>query len=481
MNNILLHLFVSILYVHNGLTITANITDIENLYSDLILYSPTPELLKNIRPSEKTVVTGSLRLLSISGLDEISGTLSVIVTLTLTWRDKRLRWVPSMYGNLKSMEIPQDKVWTPSIMMRYPVKKVKKLGMEDNIVTISRNGTVALHIGDYLETACSFDVTHFPFDHQSCDITLLPWIYSRDAVDFRQKRDDIDLGVFSKSGMWEIKSTEASVEYILISDNTECAVLKYTIELERRSSYFVLTIFVPVIMLLLLNSIVFLLPSESGERVGYAITCLLALAVFLTLTDDVLPRTSKPLSVLSCFLMLLVLTSAVICLTTIISVWLHHKDDKSHMPLYLKKFTHFMLCRNHKTNTAEFEIVDILTEPPKNKKSNSQFDTVTSFKNHKPEFEGENTRNVTKLSMRNSKREIKTKSSDGTLHVTLKRKKEHGTDEKHFKNPEDLDDLYTDITWKTFSELFNFLCLVGTVAFTALFGSIYVLIAGGNL
>ncbi|XP_061196813.1 acetylcholine receptor subunit alpha-like [Saccostrea echinata] len=461
--------------------IAANVTDIENLYTDLILYAPNQELLKNVRPSEKTIVTGSLHLLSISGLDEISGTFSVIVTLTLTWRDKRLRWVPSAYGNLKSIELPQDKVWIPSIMMRYPVKKVKKLGMEDNLVTLSRNGTVALTIGDFLETACSFDVTHFPFDHQSCDITLLPWIYSKDAVDFRQKRDDVDLGVFSKSGMWEISSTKASVEYILTSDNIECAMLKYTIYLERRSSYFVLTIFVPVIMLLLLNSAVFLLPSESGERVGYAITCLLALAVFLTLTDDVLPRTSKPLSVLSCFLMLLVLTSAVICLTTIISVWLHHKDEKSHMSLYLKKFTHFMLCRNHKTNIAEFEIVDILTEPPKKQKSNSQSETVTNPKNQKHEFEGENTKKVTKKSTRSSNREIKTTSSNGTVHVTLKSTKKHSSDEKHSMKPEDLKELYNDITWKTFSELFNFLCLVGTLAFTALFGSIYVLIAGGNL
>jgi hypothetical protein len=47
-------------------------------------------------------------------------------------------------------------------------------------------------------------------------------------------------------------------------------------------------------LMCILNIFVFLLPADSGERVGYAITVLLAIAVFLTISSDSLPATSNP-------------------------------------------------------------------------------------------------------------------------------------------------------------------------------------------
>lgn len=361
---------------------------------------------------------------------------------------------------------------------------------------ISRNGSVILNLGDFIETVCQFDVTHFPFDRQSCDIILFLLSYTKDEVDLKQRLGDVDLSAYSSNGMWKISATKASVVYILTSDNNKCAALKYTIDLERRSSYFVLTIFVPVIMLLLLNSAVFILPTESGERVGYAITCLLALAVFLTLTVDVLPRTSDPLSVLSTFLMLLVLTSAGICLATIISVWLHHKDERSPMPLHLKKFTYFMLCRCRKVQISDCtsEIVEasessenFTTKLAKNNlKRNGQ--PVANSKVQRLTSQDEDvtlrgSKSKDKLDSKNEiKHRVKKTTSNDTIHVELKNVKLHNHEILEIPLESDiLDDLYADITWKTFSELFNFLCLVGTLTFTAVFGFLYVLIAGGNL
>ncbi|XP_062582503.1 acetylcholine receptor subunit alpha-like [Saccostrea cucullata] len=440
-----------------GVGEAANRTDIENLYTKLVLSGTTPQLLTDVRPSLYTELLGSLNLLSINGLDEVSGTFSTMVSLALTWEDDRLAWNSLDYNNLTKIVIPQSSVWTPSMIMRNSATKVKKIGVEENVVTITSDGYVTLNIGDFLETVCSFDVTHFPFDHQKCEILFIPWIYTKDLVGLRQKADDVDLNLYSSNGMWRITSTTASVNYIVTTsvDNV-FAELKYTIYLERRSSYFVLSIFIPVIMLLLLNSMVFILPTDSGERVGYSVTCLLALAVFLTLTADVLPKTSEPLSVLSCFMMLLVLTSAVICLTTIISVWLHHKPDDSPMPLYLKKFTFLMLCKGRKIqntdDTSERTIVSV--ETPKLKTN---------------DFKG--------VVRHATVKKTQTKEINKPPLKPIKRK---GDDKQPLENTKE-EDPYSDITWKKFSELFNFICLVATLSFTGLLGFLYVLIARGNL
>ncbi|XP_061162329.1 neuronal acetylcholine receptor subunit alpha-7-like [Saccostrea echinata] len=453
---ILIVFVLSLIFLHVGEA--ANRTDIENLYTKLLLGVSNTQLLSDIRPALYTEVTGSLSLLSISGLDEVSGTFSTMVNLALIWNDERLLWSPADYNNLANIVVPQTLVWTPSMIMRNSANKVKRLGLEDNVVTISSDGTVTLNIGDYLETVCSFDVTHFPFDHQKCEILFIPWIYNNDSVGLKQRRSDVDLNLYSSNGMWNIGSTTATVNYIVTpSTGNIYAELKYTINLERRSSYFVLSIFIPVIMLLLLNSVVFILPTDSGERVGYSVTCLLALAVFLTLTADVLPKTSDPLSILSCFMMLLVLTSAVICLTTIISVWLHHKPENSPMPIYLKKFTFLMLCKGRKiqntNDTSDRSIVSV--ETPKLKTS---------------EFKGV---------VRHAVVMKKTQAKE-TNKAPLKPIKEKEDDKRPLENEKE-EDPYTEMTWKKFSELFNFLCFVVTLSFTGILGFIYVLIARGNL
>ena len=48
-----------------------------------------------------------------------------------------------------------------------------------------------------------------------------------------------------------------------------------------------------------LNTMVFVLPTESGERVGYAITCLLSLSVYMTFASEGLPDSSKPLPIIT--------------------------------------------------------------------------------------------------------------------------------------------------------------------------------------
>ncbi|XP_056008968.1 neuronal acetylcholine receptor subunit alpha-10-like [Ostrea edulis] len=452
---------VALFLIFAQLGYAVNRTDIENLYTDLILTVASSQLLKDVPPAQYTVVSGSLTLLSISGLDEVSGTFSTMVNLALYWQDERLKWDSSSYDNLSSIVIPQDQVWTPSIIMRNSAKKVKKLGLENNVVTISSDGWVSLNIADYLETVCNFDVTHFPFDRQKCEILFFPWIYTSGSVDFKQSYSNVDLTLYSENGMWKILSTTSTVNYILRPSQSgqtyRFAELKYTIDMERRSSYFVLTIFMPVIMLLLLNSVVFLLPTDSGERVGYSITCLLALAVFLTLTADNLPRTSDPLSVLACFLMLLVMTSAGICLMTILSVWLHHKDEKSPMPIYLKKFVYHVLCRGRKTQKADDKRVIVTVETPK------------STSKVKRDFKGTQSHGTKKVQM------------NGIRPTSLRQIKVHSVDEKQPKENKNTDDPYSDITWKMFAELFNLLCLVVTLSFTGILFFLYVLIARGNL
>ena len=73
----------------------------------------------------------------------------------------------------------------------------------------------------------------------------------------------------------------------------------YTIVLKRHPKFYVLSFIIPCGVLSVLNLLVFLLPTESGEKVSLGITNLLALVLFQQLIADSLPPSSRYMPILS--------------------------------------------------------------------------------------------------------------------------------------------------------------------------------------
>ena len=69
--------------------------------------------------------------------------------------------------------------------------------------------------------------------------------------------------------------------------------LLFGVRLRRLPRYYVLNLILPTVMLALLSVFVFIIPADSGEKMSYAITILLAFFIFLLLLSGNIPPTSK--------------------------------------------------------------------------------------------------------------------------------------------------------------------------------------------
>ncbi len=61
----------------------------------------------------------------------------------------------------------------------------------------------------------------------------------------------------------------------------------------RRRPFYVMNLIFPTVLLSVCMVWAFMLPTESGERLGYALTILLAYTVQLSMTAEMMPTTSK--------------------------------------------------------------------------------------------------------------------------------------------------------------------------------------------
>ncbi|XP_060064751.1 neuronal acetylcholine receptor subunit beta-4-like [Ylistrum balloti] len=321
----------------------ANRSDAENLYTKLL--PSDASYYKYIRPdvdqSRATYVTTDMYVTSVRELEETTGRFTVVAFLYINWIDERLSWSSSSYGDISEIEFPQSEVWKPALTLANPFSRLKPLGSDNNLIRYQHNGNATWYVGDVMQATCDVDVTHYPFDKQVCPLYFLVWGYEGTDIFLSPSVNDVNFAFYVENSEWDITKTEKEIAL------NGSAYIVYKFHLQRKSTFFIISIYVPVVLLTSLCPLVFLLPADSGERVGYSITCLLAIAVFLTMVSESLPRSSNPISVLSFFLMCDLVLATCLCVLTILGLQMYHKVDKEQeIPRIVKKIASSKMFRS---------------------------------------------------------------------------------------------------------------------------------------
>ncbi len=157
--------------------------------------------------------------------------------------------------------------------------------------TVTPDGNVTWMTPVILLTSCRIDARFFPFDTQHCELRFGSWSYDMDKLDLRVLEHGDERVEFVENGVWELNDMRVDREL------RECCVvpfaeIEYMVLLNRRPMFHVLSVILPSVLLSLMNLMVFMLPTESGEKVSLGITNLLALVLFQQLIGDSLPPTT---------------------------------------------------------------------------------------------------------------------------------------------------------------------------------------------
>ncbi|XP_061175586.1 neuronal acetylcholine receptor subunit alpha-6-like [Saccostrea echinata] len=321
--------------------------------------------------SDTIYVDMELSLISLSDFDEVAGHLELVGTLRIKWIDDIVldpykvaaALTPPTYS-FTDVLIPQDDVWKPPITVFNSVNALNAIGDSNYYVRIKvlssgAQADMEWFPGIVTRTACNVDVSNYPWDIQTCDILFTPWGYRPSEIDFNLTSTAVDVSKFQGSDIWEIKSTTISHE---TKGNSSFA--KYTLQLARKSSFFLMYIVLPIELLCFLNLMVFILPADSGERVGYSVTVFLTLAVYVTIISDNLPKTSNPMSIFAYFMITMLMISAFICFVTIISLRAYIRNDEDPVPKWVKRCVAVAYCRCCVRKKGEEEEETASKKPP---------------------------------------------------------------------------------------------------------------------
>lgn len=249
---------------------------------------------KKFRPGENqtipTELNFSFRLRSIKELQESNGVMGVVGSLGVEWKDVRLAWNPLDYGDdLYQTSVFVEDIWAPYMVLMNPYEEIRPILSGGFSCEVWFNGDVScLPPPNIFEALCDADVKFYPFDFKTCTIQLYVSGYYSSDLKFTSNSSTFNLESYVDNGPWNINNTVISVKSQQ-SKNRSVEILQLKAEMQRRSAFHVWNL-TPIIVLSGLQILVFLLPNESGERIGFSTTILLAVVVFLTMIQEKIPE-----------------------------------------------------------------------------------------------------------------------------------------------------------------------------------------------
>ena len=102
--------------------------------------------------------------------------------ITIKGHRQRTNIYCDLVAGTDELQISNKLVWQPDLVLYSSVAEIYGPSFTNNIINISPNGSILYMYPARLEVSCPLDITHFPFDQQSCPLLLGSWAFDGNKV-----------------------------------------------------------------------------------------------------------------------------------------------------------------------------------------------------------------------------------------------------------------------------------------------------------
>ncbi|XP_068083918.1 neuronal acetylcholine receptor subunit alpha-9 [Anabrus simplex] len=221
-------------------------------------------------------------------------TLELHCYVSWIWFDEFLQWKESDYDGIDRIIVDEQSIWVPNILVYSAAMGSNPSSLGTSMVCdVRSNGEVTCFAPTLFKTHCVPDLTHWPFDTHSCNLTLSSWVNDGElsVVNFSSVVWNT-LAVHMPVLEWKLLnvsySLNATQEYgILIEQNC------YTFVIQRRSMGYAATVVVSAVVIAALTLSMFWVDPSGGERILIGGCSVLAHCLYLVYLGWILHPSAK--------------------------------------------------------------------------------------------------------------------------------------------------------------------------------------------
>jgi anionic glutamate receptor len=233
----------------------------------------------------------NIYLRSISKIDDVNMEYSVQFTFREEWWDARLAYerfadentqVPPFVVLATSENSDQSQqIWMPDSFFQNEKEARRHLIDKPNVlIRIHPNGQILYSVRLSLVLSCPMSLEYYPLDRQTCLIDLASYAYTTDDIKYEWKRlNPIQQKEGLRQSLPSFELQDVLTDYCTSKTNTgEYSCLRTKMILRREFSYYLLQLYIPSFMLVIVSWVSFWLDKDSvPARVTLGVTTLLTM------------------------------------------------------------------------------------------------------------------------------------------------------------------------------------------------------------
>lgn len=348
-------IFVKILSLLEGSSGSTNTSWEHHIRADLL--ENYDRKVRPVREGKKVAeVAFALRVSRLVRVDNQEQIIVLDTWVIQDWTNEFLTWNASDYGNVERVHFAPEEIWVPDIaLFNNGDDEVNLAGGLSKFVTdvaVNSDGKCVWSGPATFKVNCKLAIRKWPFDNQTCELAFGSFTYGKNLLKiklFRDKKGGDFATRFVKSGDWDIVNISSKISE---TDHGDCCPFSfsevvYTLEMKRKSLYYMFYLAIPSVILTVVALSSFLIHVESGERIGFVTTILLAMTVFLLVIPSFLPVTSDGLPILGVNLTVTMIIIALILFANIFVVRVYFKDGTP--PDWIEKLCDFLSIKKRKS------------------------------------------------------------------------------------------------------------------------------------
>ncbi|XP_049271584.1 glutamate-gated chloride channel isoform X5 [Rhipicephalus sanguineus] len=231
---------------------------------------------------------------SISRIDDVTMEYTVQMTFREQWRDERLQY-DDLGGQVRYLTLTEpDKLWKPDLFFSNEKEgHFHNIIMPNVLLRIHPNGDVLFSIRISLVLSCPMNLKFYPLDKQICSIVMVSYGYTTEDLVFLWKEGD-PVQVTKNLHLPRFTLERFQTDYCTSRTNTgEYSCLRVDLVFKREFSYYLIQIYIPCCMLVIVSWVSFWLdPTSIPARVSLGVTTLLTMATQISGINASLPPVS---------------------------------------------------------------------------------------------------------------------------------------------------------------------------------------------
>jgi len=252
--------------------------------TDPILQPP----FENGKPID--VVIG-LHVINIAAIDEVSEQFRLDGYLYARWIDQRLAHAPEGPDD-RMRSYANGQIWVPQLEM---INAAAPRSRSEIAIMVSPDGTVRYAERFSASLSSKFDLRRFPFDQQRLIVIIHPFLVDGPRMKFRQDETSTwtasEFKTYSSLAQWHLTSMHSELLIAPTYGGLTMPEARFEIDVERRSSFYLWKVFLPLLLMVFLSWAVFWIEeNDLSNQVQVAVTTILTVIAFAFAISATMPR-----------------------------------------------------------------------------------------------------------------------------------------------------------------------------------------------